>query len=69
MIDNARFMTKYIKDKRVAELFELDDKSGYIVRMIDNKEIKEDRVIKGKSVYYVVDTCENWCEGLINPWT
>ena len=66
MIDNARFCTKYIKDKRTAELYELPD--GYVVRMIEDKQIKEDRVIKGKSVHYVVDTCENWCEGIIDPW-
>ncbi len=66
MIDNARYLTRYTKDKRTAELYELSD--GYVIRFIDNKVIKEDRVIKGKSVYYVVDTCENWCEGIIDPW-
>lgn len=66
MVDNARYLTRYTKDKRTAELYELSD--GYVVRFIDNKVIKEDRVIKGKSVYYVVDTCENWCEGIIDPW-
>ncbi len=66
MIDNARYLTRYTKDKRTAELYELSD--GYVVRFIDNKVIKEDRVIKGKSVYYVVDACENWCEGIIDPW-
>jgi hypothetical protein len=68
MIDNARFVTKYVRDKRVAELFELDDRSGYVVRMIENKQIKEDRVIRGKSLYYIQDVCENWCEGIIDPW-
>lgn len=68
MIENARFVTKFIKEKRTAELFELDDRSGYIVRMIENQKIKEDRVIKGKSIYYINDTCENWCEGIIDPW-
>lgn len=66
MIDNARYITRYSNDKRTAELYELSD--GYVVRFIDNKVIKEDRVIKGKSVHFVVDTCENWCEGIIDPW-
>ena len=66
MIDNARYITRYTKDKRTAELYELSD--GYVVRFIDNKVIKEDRVIRGKSVYFVVDACENWCEGIIDPW-
>ena len=66
MIDNARYCTKYMRETRTAELYELAD--GYIIRMIENKQIKEDRVIKGKSVYYVVDVCENWCEGIIDPW-
>ena len=66
MIENARYCTKYIKETITAELYELAD--GYIIRMIENKQIKEDRVIKGKSVYYVVDACENWCEGIIDPW-
>lgn len=66
MVDNARYLTRYTKDKRTAELYELAD--GYVIRFIDNRVIKEDRVIKGKSVHYVVDTCENWCEGIIDPW-
>jgi hypothetical protein len=66
MIENARYLTRYSRDKRTAELYELPD--GYVVRMIENKLIKEDRVIKNKSVHYVVDTCENWCEGIIDPW-
>lgn len=66
MVDNARYLTRYTKDKRTAELYELSD--GYVIRFIDNRVIKEDRVIKGKSVYYVVDACENWCEGIIDPW-
>lgn len=66
MIDNARYITRYTKDKRTAELYEIS--GGYVIRFIDNKVIKEDRVIKGKSVYYVVDACENWCEGIIDPW-
>lgn len=65
MLENARYMTKFVKDKRSAELYELDDKSGHIVRMIEGKQIVEDRIIKGKSVYYVVDACENWCNGII----
>lgn len=61
-------MTKFVKDKRSAELFELNDKSGYIVRFIENGSIVEDRTIQGKSMYYIVDTCENWCDGIIDPW-
>ncbi|MDC3266330.1 hypothetical protein OAU13_00225 [bacterium] len=68
MIENARYLTRYTNGKRTAELFELDDKTGYIVRMIESKQIKEDRIIQGKSIHYVVDTCENWCEGIIDPW-
>jgi hypothetical protein len=67
MIDNARFLTKYVRDNRTAELFELEDRSGYLVRMIHDRVIKEDRVIKGKSIRYIVDTCENWVEGIIDP--
>lgn len=66
MDTSARFLTKFIKDKRVAELFEID--GGYVVRLIKDKVIIEDRVIKGKSMYFIVDTCENWCEGIIDPW-
>ena len=68
MLENARYCTKYVKNKRSAELFELDDKSGYIIRFIEDSKIIEDRVIKGKSMYYIVDTCENWCDGIIDPW-
>ena len=68
MIENARFVTKFIKERRTAELFELDDRTGYIVRLIEDRNIKEDRLIKGKSVYYINDVCENWCEGIIDPW-
>ena len=66
MIDNARYITRYTKDKRTAELYEIS--GGYVVRFIHDRVIKEDRVIKDKSVYYVVDACENWCEGIIDPW-
>lgn len=68
MFSNARFVTKYVKENRVAEVFELDDKTGYIIRMKHNKEIKEDRVIQGKSVYHIVDVCESWCDGVVDPW-
>jgi hypothetical protein len=68
MLENARYITKFVKDKRSAELFELNDKSGYVVRLIENSKIVEDRTIQGKSMYYIVDTCENWCEGIIDPW-
>ena len=68
MLENARYMTKFVKDKRSAELFELEDKSGYIIRLLENNKIVEDRVVQGKSMYYIVDTCENWCEGIIDPW-
>ena len=61
-------MTKFVKEKRSAELFELEDKSGYIIRLLENNKIVEDRVVQGKSMYYIVDTCENWCEGIIDPW-
>lgn len=61
-------MTKFVKEKRTAELFELEDKSGYIIRLLENNKIVEDRVVQGKSMYYIVDTCENWCEGIIDPW-
>ena len=68
MLENARYMTKFVKEKRTAELFELQDKSGYIIRLLENNKIVEDRVVQGKSMYYIVDTCENWCEGIIDPW-
>lgn len=68
MIENARFMTKYVREDRVAELFELEDRSGYIIRLINKKVIQEDRVIKGKSIHYATDTCENWVEGIFDPW-
>lgn len=68
IMNNAILVTKYAKYNRIAELFELADKSGYIVRLIDDKVIKEDRVIQGKSIYYVLDTCENWVEGIVDPW-
>lgn len=66
MIDNARYLTKFVKERRVAELFEVD--GGYIIRLIKDSVIIEDRVVKGKSMYFIVDTCENWCEGIIDPW-
>lgn len=66
MLENARYVTKFVKDKRSAELYDLDDKSGHIVRMLQDGKIIEDRIIKGKSLYYIVDTCENWCNGIID---
>ena len=67
-IDDAKFITKYIKNVRSAELFELNDRTGYIIRFIDGKIVKDERLIVGKSMYYIIDTCETWCEGIVDPW-
>jgi len=66
MLENARYTTKFVKDKRTAELFEHDNKMGYTIRLIEDGKIIEDRFIEGKSLHYIVDACENWCNGIIS---